>query len=118
MFGFFIGGLLGALVLFFLGTKDGKKTKKLLEERGKKFFEEMGDKLGDYEEKGKELIAEGEELKEEVLEQIAEKKEDVTADVSKKLDTALAHIEAMQERGRETTAQLRKRLFKNLPKKS
>ena len=48
LFGFFIGGLLGALVLFFIGTKDGKKTKKLLEERGKKFLDEMGDKLEAY----------------------------------------------------------------------
>lgn len=117
LFGFFIGGLLGAIIIFFLGTKDGKKTGKILEEKGKKFLDEIRDHIDEYEEKGKEFVEKGEEIKEQVIEQIEEKKDAIGKDVSDKLETALSHIEGIQERGRQTTAMLRKKLFKNLPKK-
>ncbi len=86
--GLFIGGLVGACVIFFLGTKEGKKATKLLEEKGK-----------------------------DVLDDLHDKKEVFTETASGKLDSALAHIEELQKHGRETTAELRKTLFKNLPKK-
>ncbi len=115
--GFFVGGLLGAITLFFLGTKEGKKTGALLEEKGKDFVDELEQKLEELEKKGKELAKQGEVIKQEVVEQIEDKKEHLSHEATKKLDTALAHIEALQEHGRETTADLRKKLFKNLPKK-
>ena len=69
------------------------------------------------ESQGKELVKKGEALKEKVVEQMEEKKESVTQEAATKIDSALAHIEALQEHGRETTSNLRKRLFKNIPKK-
>jgi gas vesicle protein len=107
MLGFFLGGLLGAFVIFFLGTKEGKKAGKLLERKGRDVLDDLEEKLVDIEKKSK-----------EVVEAIAENKEDISENVTEKLDSALAHIEEIQERGRETTAGLRKKLFKNLPKKS
>lgn len=115
--GLFLGGLLGALIIFFLGTKEGKRAGKLLEQKGEDLIDELQDKVADLEEKGKELVKKGEAVKDEVLETLEEKKEELTEDATARLDSALAHIEALQERGRETTASLRKRLFKNLPKK-
>lgn len=94
--GFFIGGLLGAIVLFFMGTKEGKRT-------GEDLLDDIRDKIEGVVKKGKE--------------QIEEKKEVVVKSASESIDTALAHIEELQERGRQTTATLRKQ-FKNLPKKS
>lgn len=108
--GFFIGGLLGAIILFFLGTKEGRKTGKMLEEKGQDFLEDFEERLKELEEKGK-------DIKDQVVEQMEDKKEQVSAEAVQKLDTALAHIEALQEHGRETTADLRKKLFKNIPKK-
>jgi len=115
-FGFFIGGLLGAILLFFMGTKEGKKTGKVLEEKGKDLLEELQDKLEEMEKRGKELVKQGEEIKEQVVDEIKEKKEDLTDAAAEKLDTALAQIEKLQEQSVETTAHLRKRLFRNLPK--
>lgn len=114
--GFFIGGFIGAVVLFFLGTKEGKKTGKALESRGRDLLDELLEKLEMLERKGKQLVCEGEEIKENVIEAIEEKKEDLTETTTEKIDSALAHIEVLQERGRETTAALRRR-FKNIPKK-
>ncbi len=114
--GFFVGGLLGAIILFFLGTKEGKKTGRQLEEKGRDLFDDLLERLEEFEKKGKELITEGEVVKEQVMDVIEEKKEELTDTATDKIDSALAHIEALQERGRETTAALRRR-FKNIPRK-
>ena len=53
-FGFFMGGLIGAIVLFFLGTKEGKRTGKLLEDKGKDLLDDLEGKLEDLEKKAKE----------------------------------------------------------------
>ncbi|MBI4066469.1 YtxH domain-containing protein, partial [Candidatus Gottesmanbacteria bacterium] len=65
-FGFFIGGLLGAILLFFMGTKEGKKTGKLLEDKGNDLLDELQEKLEEMEKRGKELVKQGEELKGQV----------------------------------------------------
>ncbi len=117
MFGFFLGGILGALVIFFLGTKEGKKAGKVLEEKGKDILNDVNDRVAELEEKGQELVNEGKEIKKEVVEKLEEKKEVLTEAATEKLDTALAQIEELQVQGQQTTAELRKRIFKNLPPK-
>ncbi len=115
--GFFIGGLVGALTIFFLGTKEGKKAGKLLRQKGEDVVDELEDKVEELERKGKDLVKQGEEIKEQVIEKLEDKKEELTETATKKLDSALAHIEELQEHGRDTTASIRKRLFNNLPKR-
>ncbi len=116
--GLFIGGLIGAIILFFLGTKEGKKTGKLIERKTGDLLDDLEDKVGDLKEKGKEFIREGEAIKDEVLETLDEKKGKITEDLTEKLDGALAQIEELQEKSRATTATLRRRLFKNIPKRT
>ncbi len=116
--GFFIGGLIGALTIFFLGTKEGKKAGKLLQQKGEDVLGDLENEIEVLEQKGKELAKHGEEVKDQVIEKLEERSEELTESATKKLDSALAHIEEIQEHGRETTASIRKRLFKNLPKKS
>lgn len=117
LFGFFLGGLIGALIIFFLGTKEGKKIEKLLEHKGKDVLDELDLKLAELERSGKELVKKGESIKEEVMEAWEERKDKMTEAAVEKLDSALANLEAMQHKGVVTTATLRKK-FKNLPKKS
>jgi gas vesicle protein len=116
-FGFFMGGLLGAIILFFSGTKEGRKAGKLVKEKGEDLIGEIQERLEDLKEKGKELEKEGEILSEEIKGEIAEKKDNLTKDVTAKIDSALEHIEKVQEQGRQTTENIRK-MFKNLPKKN
>ena len=117
LLGLFIGGIIGAVIIFFLGTKEGKKTGRMLEEKGKDLVDVVEEKVMEIEENGEELLKQSEIIKENVVAQIKEKKEELTQTTSEKLDTALAHIEEMQEQGAATTAELRKHLFKNIPKK-
>ena len=116
LFGFFIGGLLGALVIFFLGTKEGKKTGRLIERRGKDVLDDLEDRLDDLQERGKDLVRQGEAIKEHVIDTLDEKKDDITDSAVERIDTALAHLEELQHQGAETTATIRKR-FVNLPHK-
>ncbi len=116
LFGFFIGGLIGALIIFFLGTKEGKKTGKMLENKSRDLLDDFEEKLDALQEKGKELVRQGEEMKEKVIDTLDGKKDEVTQAAADKIDIALAHIQEMQQKGAETTATLRKQ-FKNIPKK-
>ena len=117
--GFFLGGILGALTIFFLGTKEGKKAGKLLKQKGGDVLDVLEAQVEELEQKGKELVKQGEVIKEQVMEKIEEKSEELTGNATKNLDSALAHIEELQEQSRNTTASIRKHLkFKNLPKKS
>lgn len=118
MFGFFLGGLIGALIIFFLGTKDGKKMGSLLTKQGKSVLDDLEDRLDQLQEKGKELVQHGRELKDQMIDTLEEKKEEVTQSTVEHVDQALAHIEEMQKQGMETTANLRKKIFKNLPKRA
>jgi len=115
LFGFFLGGLIGACIIFFLGTKEGKRMEKVLKKRGKDVLDELEEKLEELEENGKELIQKGERIKTDMLEKLEEKKEDLTEAAVERIDSALANIESLQTKGVHSTANLRKR-FKNLPK--
>lgn len=115
--GFFIGGLIGAVVLFFVGTKEGKRTGKLLEKKGKEALGDLEEKVEDLQEKGKELLKEGDRLKEEVLDTMNDQKEELTGEVKKRLDKTLETLEEAQKESLSATTTLRRKHFKNLPKK-
>jgi gas vesicle protein len=117
LFGFFLGGLIGALIIFFLGTKEGKKAEKIFRARGKDILDELEEKLDELQEKGKDLVRHGEELKEQVMDTLEDKKEEFSERAVEKIGTALERIEEIQQKGMDTTATLRKK-FRNLPKKS
>jgi len=116
LLGFFIGGLIGAIVIFFLGTKEGKKAGKLIEKKGRETLDDIEEKLEEIEEKGKELVEKGEAIKDQVIERIEDKTEDVSKEVTQRLDKALEKLEDVQRGSLQTTAKIRKH-FVNLPKK-
>jgi len=110
LLGLFFGGIIGAVIIFFLGTKEGRKAGKELKEKGEEAFDDISDKFTELEKKG-------EEIKDQVGQKLEEKKEVITEVATEKIDTALAQIEQLQAQGQQTTAELRKRLFRNLPPK-
>lgn len=116
--GFFIGGLIGSVIIFFLGTKEGKRTGKILKEKGADVIDDVQDRLDNLEEKGKELVQQGEAFRDSVLKKIEERKEKLGENVTDNLDKALSNIEHIQKQGLSTTANIRKRIFKNIPKRS
>jgi len=80
--------------------------------------EALEEKSQELLEKGKELIERGKELEQQAVEHLEQTKDQVKEKVLDTADQTLAHIEELQERGRATTQELRKKLFKNIPKKS
>lgn len=117
LIGLFLGGIIGALVIFFLGTKEGKKAGKLIEEKGKEALDDIHEKVGELQQKGKELVQQGEQIKEKIVENIEHSKEELTEATTEKLESALTKIEELQQQSMNTTAEIRKRFFKNIPKK-
>ncbi|OGG09880.1 hypothetical protein A2154_04560 [Candidatus Gottesmanbacteria bacterium RBG_16_43_7] len=112
-FGFFLGGLLGALTLFFLGTKEGKKAARSIKRKGEDLVDDLQEKLDEIKDRGQRLLEETNQLKEKITDTISDKKDELTQDVAQKIDTTLASIESIQERGLESTANLRKDLGKS-----
>jgi gas vesicle protein len=109
-FGFFMGGLLGALTIFFLGTKEGQKAKKILKAKGEDLLEEIDEKLDELSHKGEELAAQGDVMKEQVLEALADKKDEVTQMAVEKIDKTLSKLETLQQKGIESTEALRQKV--------
>lgn len=109
--GLIIGGIVGAGLVFLFGTGKGKKLRKEIEEKGNELLAELDNFLDKLEERGKELKKETEAVKEEIVEKAEEIRGKMGEEVIKKLDDTLANIEALQERGRQATAALRKKYF-------
>jgi len=116
LLGFFIGGLIGAVIFFFLGTKEGKKAGKLIERKGRETIDDLEEKLEEIEEKGKELVEKGEAIKDRVIERIEDKTDDISQEVTQRLDKALQKLEDVQKDTLHKTTTIRKH-FVNLPKK-
>ena len=115
--GLFFGGLLGAVIIYLLGTKEGKKLSRDWKNTGDDWIEDIERKLHLLEQKGSEFLEEGKGIKEEIAEKFKDSKEQLTQKAAEEADETLGHIEKLQERGRDTTSSIRKRLFKNTRKK-
>lgn len=115
-FGLFLGGLIGGILIYLLGTKEGRKLSEELQGKGEGWLAEIEKKLLELEKHGGSLVEKGQELKEQILDKAESTKEHLSDEAVAKVDKALEHIEKLQERGRNTTSAIRKRLFKNTPK--
>lgn len=117
LIGFFLGGLLGAFIIFILGTKEGKKILKQLSEKAEILEEELEEKVEKLKEKGEELLEEGERVKEKVVEEVKKRKKSASQVVISKMDKALSKIEGAQKKGIEITKNVHGRHFKKNGKK-
>lgn len=126
--GMFLGGFLGAVIIVVLGTQKGKKLIDKLQQEGLEWLDEAksvaSEKIDQFEgrrkelaEKSQNLFKAGQELQREIAETVSDARDDLSEEVAEKVDDTLAHIEKLQERGREHTSHLRKQLFKNIPRK-
>ncbi|MBN1263600.1 MAG: YtxH domain-containing protein [Candidatus Pacebacteria bacterium] len=105
--GFIAGGLIGAVLVFLFGTKEGRKIKKRLEKKGQELAKDLPGIVSDLEKRGAEFAQKAEEVK-----QTLEKKaEELSPKIKRKLDQSLASIEETQEKGRQTAARIRRRFF-------
>jgi gas vesicle protein len=116
LMGLFVGGVIGALTLFFLGTKEGKRTGKMLKNKALDTVEDLEDKLDELKNKGLEITKEGEDLKEKLLSQVNENKDKITKEVATKMAETLANLEEIQEKGKQTTANIRKSIEETISK--
>ena len=102
--GFFFGGFLGTILIFLLGTKEGRKVAKKLLEKGEEISGDLEKKLKEIEKEGKKVVKKVEKVKKGVVKK-AEKQEKET---QKKINDVLAKAEDLQEKSLQKTAELRR----------
>lgn len=115
--GLILGGIVGAILLYFYSSRDGKKSMGGLKNHGQSILAELQKMLERVEHKGKEMVEESTRLTDHVAETMTEAKSTLATEASKKIETALAELESLQEQGLATTTTLRKKLFKNIPRR-
>jgi len=106
---------IGALIFF--ETERGQKLKKKLKEEEIDLLEDLPGLIDKLEEKSEEWVNEASNLEKDLKEKTVEVGQSLAEEVGEKLDVSLGHIAALQEHGREITGGLKRRLFKNIPKK-
>jgi len=111
-FGFFIGGLVGAFVIFLLGTKEGKKLAEKLQEKGELFEEDIEEKVLKLQKKGEDLVNEANKVKKRMIRSIEEKKEEASDTLVSKMDEAFTKITDLQKKGVEITEEVHQKYFK------
>ena len=114
--GLMVGAVLGVGGYLFLQSDQGKKIQKELKKKAEPYLEDIGDLLEDLKDQSNDLIEKAEEVKNTLEDKIEEGKEQAEDILTDKLESSLSHIEVLQERGREATATIRKKFFKNIKK--
>ena len=110
------GAVLGIAAYVFLGSDEGKKITKDLKKKAAPYLEDLVEVLEDWKDQSESLLEKAEAIKDTFEERLEETKDNVVPAVAVKLEDSLSHIEQLQERGREATATIRKRFFKNVKK--
>lgn len=115
--GFFLGGLVGAFIIFIMGTKQGKKLADRLIEETELYEEELEEKVARLQKKGEELLEEAKDIKDKVIKEVEDGKKDVTDRLATKMDEALTKIEDIQKKGVAITSEVHHHYFKRNGKK-
>lgn len=111
-FGFFLGGLIGAFIIFILGTKEGKKLADKLLEQAEDYEEELEEKVEKLQQRGEALLAETEKVKEKITKEVETGKKAVSQALVSKMDQALTTIEDLGKKGVAITQDVHHRYFR------
>lgn len=112
------GFLLAVATLILLESEKGSKLKAKLKEHGDELLDRLPDLLDDLEEKSEGWIKEAGKLEDKIVGKAVELESELKEVSGRKSGASLGHINAIQEHGRQLTTGLKKRLFKNIPRKS
>ena len=111
-FGFFLGGLFGAIAIFIMGTKEGKKLMERLTEDAEEYEEDLEQKVAKLQIKGEDFLNEANSVKEKITKEVKTGKKSITNAVADKMDQALTKIENIQKKGVELTRDVHHNYFK------
>jgi gas vesicle protein len=110
--GFFLGGVVGAFILFVLGTKEGKKIAEKLIEQAETYEEELEEKVAKLQKHGENLLEEAKAVKEKVTKEVTGGKKSISNKLVSKMDETLTKIEDIQKKGVELTREVHRNYFK------
>lgn len=124
LIGLVLGGLLGGVTIFVLGTKEGKKFAEKLIEKAELYEEELEKKLTLFETKGEKIITDLSASQNPVIKELKEVKKNSSSgklilpkNITSDIGQTLTNLEKIQRKGVFLTASVRKRFFKKDGKK-
>lgn len=104
-FGFFLGGLLGAFIIYLLGTKEGKKKLEKVIEQAETYGEELEEKVSSVKRKS-------DNMEEEVISMGGYMKNSVKDKFTSRMDQALSKFEDLQKKGIILTKDAHRKFFR------
>ncbi|OGG21140.1 hypothetical protein A3D03_05835 [Candidatus Gottesmanbacteria bacterium RIFCSPHIGHO2_02_FULL_40_13] len=110
--GFFLGGLIGAFIIFVLGTKEGKKISRFLEDEEKDVKNKIDDKIHTLKTRSEKYLEEAGDLQKKVKQEVAAGAQKVSQTLVDRLDDSLGQLQEVQKKGVELTEAVRNRFFK------
>ena len=108
-----LGLVLGAGLVFLFGTKEGRKIKDKLLEKGKEAVDDLPETVKKLQKEGEQFALRAVEVKT----QLESKLEEFSPQAKTKIRAALAKVEETQRRGRRAAQDARKRFFTRRGKK-
>ena len=110
--GFFLGGLIGAFILYLLGTKEGRKKLEKIIEQAETYEEELEEKVANLQRHGEIAFNEVEEKKEKVKKGIDGNKNTIKDNFTNRMDQALNRFENLQKKGIAFTKEAQRKFFR------
>jgi len=111
-FGFFFGGLIGAFIIFILGTREGKKLAKKLGDRVEDYEEDLEQKVAKLQRQGEDFLEQAKDVKARISEGLVDQKQEIAENIISKVDQTLTNIEEIQKKGVDLTEEIHNRYFK------
>jgi gas vesicle protein len=112
---FFLGVILGAVIgagaVFLFGTEKGEEVRGDLRDRGEDLLEDLTPVIKQLEEKGQEIKKSAEKTTRQLVKKAGQVEKEVSSEAVEKISDTLEQLENLQEKGRQATADLRKRYF-------
>ena len=110
--GFFLGGLIGAFIIFVMGSKEGKKISQFLEDEEKDVRNKIDDKIHTLKTRSEKYLEEAGNLQKKIKQEVAAGTQTVSQTLVERLDDSLGQLQEVQKKGVELTAEVRNRFFK------
>ena len=111
--GLFLGGLIGAAIIFILGTKEGKKLAENFVEKTEDFEKDLEVRVKKLRSKGEDLIKDAENIKIKLEKRIQEGKQTTSSILVSKIGESLKKLEEVQRKGISLTQELRDKYLKS-----
>lgn len=111
-FGFFIGGIVGSIVLFLLGTREGKKLLERIEEKLEFLEEDLEQKLEEAQGKGDRFLKKAKSIHRKISHDLNKNKKELANKITESVDQTQEFVGDLQKQVEIKAHHINHRFFK------